>query len=309
MFSYWIHDWSPYLFQIGDGFGLRWYGLSYVLAFFTGYLLYAHLAKRGLGPLKPDQVGDFITWAALFGVILGGRIGYLLFYTPGELAANPLLFFKLWEGGMASHGGIAGLFFFTLYYSRRHRISWTGLGDNLVVVSPVGIFFGRVANFINGELYGRATTVPWAIQFPKELLDMPYASQEAALRQMKEADPAVMSLAQAVESLPYSPQMQEVFAAVLTPRHPSQLYAAFLEGLVLFTVLWLMRTQLKLRNGVLTGFFFIGYGLLRIVGEVFREPDAALTAGLTRGQFLSVFLLVIGAVFIFAAKRPRDDRP
>ena len=169
-FAYYLHRMDPVLLQLGESVAVRWYGLAYMLGFAAGYGLLAHWARRGIGELKPAQVADFITGAALFGVILGGRIGYMLLYPDGRaaLAENPLNLFKLWTGGMASHGGIMGLFFYTLYWSWRHKTSWTGLGDNLVVAAPVGLFCGRMANFINGELYGRTTDVAWAMQFPNE---------------------------------------------------------------------------------------------------------------------------------------------
>ncbi len=170
MLGYYLHDLDPFIFHLTENLGPRWYGMAYVLSFVCGYALLHWLAKRRYADLQPAQVGDFITWAALFGVMLGGRLGYVLFYKP-EMLREPLSIFKVWEGGMASHGGIIGLVLFTLYYARRHKLSWTNLGDNLVVVAPIGLFFGRCANFINGELYGRAASVPWAMQFPKELLD------------------------------------------------------------------------------------------------------------------------------------------
>jgi phosphatidylglycerol:prolipoprotein diacylglycerol transferase len=141
-----------------------------VLAFISSFVLFLWLAKRGYADLPVEQVGDFITGAALFGVIVGGRLGYVLLYNP-EMLRAPLSILRVWEGGMSSHGGMMGLLLFTLYYAHRHKVSWRNLGDNLGVTAPVGLFFGRCANFINGELYGRVTHGPWAIQFPKELLD------------------------------------------------------------------------------------------------------------------------------------------
>src|ERR1700677_1217334 len=172
MLAYYLHNLSPFIFRFGENFGVRWYGFAYVMAFICGYFLYTWLAKGGYSDMPAESVGDFITWAALFGVMLGGRLGYVLFYKFSDYAAHPLDIFKLWDGGMASHGGMLGLILFTFYYARRHKLSWTGIGDNLCVVAPIGLFFGRCANFINGELYGRPTTVPWAMLFPKELYDM-----------------------------------------------------------------------------------------------------------------------------------------
>jgi phosphatidylglycerol:prolipoprotein diacylglycerol transferase len=258
MLAYYIHRLSPFIVEFRPGIGLRWYGLAYVLAFVLGYHLYRWLALHRYTELRPDKVGDFILWGAIFGVMLGGRLGWVLFYLlPHEglqsVLENPVELIEVWQGGMASHGGVLGLMLFTLWYSRRHKIPWTSLGDSLCTVAPVGLFLVRVANFINGELYGRPATVPWAVIFPP--------------------DPV--------------------------PRHPSQLYEAFLEGIVLFSVLWILRTRVRLPRGVLTGVFFAGYALLRITGEVFREPDPAWAVGnFSAGQFLSLFMIFIGAAFI-----------
>src|SRR5437867_5498311 len=178
MLAYYLHSLNPIIFRIYDNVGPRWYGLAYVLAFVSSYLLFLWLAKRGYADLPPQRVGDFITGCALFGVIIGGRLGYVFFYKP-EMLREPLSILRVWEGGMSSHGGMLGLLAFTFYYAHRHKISWTNLGDNLVVTAPIGLFFGRCANFINGELYGRATNVAWAVQFPKELFEDSYLKDRA----------------------------------------------------------------------------------------------------------------------------------
>lgn len=305
MLAYYIHNISPFLVQFSENFGIRWYGLAYVLAFVCGYWLYRRLAIQGYSELKPEQVGDFITQCAIFGVLLGGRLGYMLFYDLDAFLQNPLIFFRVWDGGMSSHGGILGLAIFTLIYARRHHVSWLGLGDNLVVVAPIGIFFGRVANFINGELYGRPASVPWAVQFPTELYEASPEMVIAARNGAAAINPAWTSIEAIIENAG-SPQLNAHLAQILTPRHPSQIYAAFLEGIVLFTILWLLRTKCRLPNGILTGAFFIGYALLRITGEFFRQPDAPLTAGMTRGQFLSMFLILIGIGFLAAGLKNRS---
>src|ERR1051325_3119966 len=142
MLAYYLHNLDPIIFRIYDNVGPRWYGLAYVLAFISSYLLFLWLAKRGYADLPPQRVGDFITGCALFGVIIGGRLGYVFFYKP-EMLREPLSIFRVWEGGMSSHGGMLGLLLFTCYYAHRHKISWTNLGDNLVVTAPIGLFFGR----------------------------------------------------------------------------------------------------------------------------------------------------------------------
>ena len=286
-FAYYIHQLSPFIVRFGGNFGLHWYGFAYVMAFVCGYWLYHRLAVQGYGELPPEKVADFITLAAIFGVMLGGRLGWVLFYGLDKVRAHPLDAFKLWEGGMASHGGILGLVIFTWVYARWQKVSWPGIGDNLVVVAPIGLFFGRVANFINGELWGRVITSPhppaWAMQFPKEL-DV--------------QQPELVARAYA-----HDPLALQVLAGMLPLRHPSQIYEAMLEGVVLFSALYFVRTRMRAPVGMLTGLFMILYATLRIVGEQFREPDVGIpfTWGLTRGQFLSLFMYGIGAGFVVYA--------
>jgi phosphatidylglycerol---prolipoprotein diacylglyceryl transferase len=300
MLAYYVHDLDPLIFRIYDNVGPRWYGLAYVLAFICSYLVYRKLAQRGFADLPVARVGDFITGAALFGVIVGGRLGYVFFYKP-EMLREPLSIFRVWEGGMSSHGGMVGLLAFTFYYAWRHKISWTNLGDNLVVTAPIGLFFGRCANFINGELYGRATNVSWAMQFPKELNENVGEAQQA-IAACARIDPSLTSPDAIVAAVRHQPAVKEALRSILTPRHPSQTYEAFFEGAVLFAILWFVRTRMRQPNGVLTGLFFIFYAIFRIIVENFREPDASLILGVTRGQFFSVFLVAIGLAFVIVAK-------
>jgi phosphatidylglycerol:prolipoprotein diacylglycerol transferase len=303
MLAYYFVDFDPFIFRLWDDVGPRWYGLAYVLAFVFAYWLYRWLAKRGYTDLSPDKVGDFILSAAIFGVLLGGRIGYVFFYKP-EMLREPLSILRVWEGGMSSHGGMIGLLLFTFYYARRYKISWTNLGDNLVVTAPIGLFFGRCANFINGELYGRISHVSWAMQFPKELFDNAQLSKRAIFA-CAQIDPSLTSpdaILAAVHRPAFGGQVKEILRGILTPRHPSQLYEAFFEGIVLFAILWFVRTRMRQPNGVLTGLFFICYAIFRIVVENFREPDATLIGPFTRGQFFSFFLIAIGLAFVVVAK-------
>jgi phosphatidylglycerol:prolipoprotein diacylglycerol transferase len=304
MGALYLHRLSPFLIEFGSGsgIGVRWYGLSYVLSFLVANALLVRLARRGLAPLAPEKVGDFITWAALFGVLLGGRLGYVLLYDLPRLLSEPLSALRVWEGGMASHGGILGLVFFTLYYARANRVSWTGIGDALVCVAPPGIFLVRIANFINGELYGRETKMPWAVQFPTELNESPsllegtpYANlqPDAVLHQLRAG------------SGPDLAGLENALRDVLPPRHPSQIYEALLEGALLFAILWTLRTRFRLPTGVVTGAFFVCYALLRIAGEQFRQPED-FNFGLPRGVFLSLFLILIGAGFAFFGWRRGD---
>jgi phosphatidylglycerol---prolipoprotein diacylglyceryl transferase len=205
------------------------------------------------------------------------------------------------DGGMSAHGGILGLTLYTLWYSYRHKVSWRNIGDNLVVAAPIGLCLGRIANFINGELYGRVASVPWAVQFPKELYGAPADTVQQVLREASAINPQWTTIEDVAENVRNSPALREVLAGTLSPRHPSQLYEALLEGALLFAILWILRTRLRLPNGVLTGAFFVGYAILRMIAEFFREPDAPLTGLLTRGQFLSIFLVAIGVGFFISA--------
>ena len=321
--AYYLHDLSPDLLRITDTFSIRWYGLAYVLGFFIGYLLLKFLANRGYTEITPAQLPDFVTYACLFGVLLGGRLGYMLFYNLDEFLANPLVFFNIRSGGMSAHGGVLGLIVYTFVYARLKKVSWTGIGDNVVAVAPVGIFFGRCANFINGELYGRPAKVSWAVQFPAELTDPALPQRAEAVARCREiaadhGQPIADSVDAVVAASRGNSAIQDALREFLTPRHPSQLYEAFLEGLVLFAILWVVRVRWKnLPHGVLTGLFFLFYAGFRIAAENFREPDlgAEPILGLTHGQFYSVFMIVIGLAFLVTAllrgraQRARTSRP
>jgi phosphatidylglycerol:prolipoprotein diacylglycerol transferase len=308
LLGYYIHDLSPFLIHFGS-IGLRWYGLAYLAGFVVGILLYRRLAILGYSDLQPGEVSDFITMGALFGILLGGRLGYLLFYDAPAFFHDPLLFFRVWEGGMASHGGILGMVLYTAWYARHHRLSFRNLADNLVVVGPVGVFFGRCANFINGELYGRISHVSWAVQFPKEILLYSPDHLDRLLAKTVTIDPSFGTPEAVISGVASSAPLRELLAVEIAPRYPSQLVEACLEGIFLFVLLWTLRTRVRLPDGVLTGIFFIAYAAVRILGECFREPDAPLTGVLTRGQFLSLFMIVTGVLFLFWGwKWPRYPR-
>jgi phosphatidylglycerol---prolipoprotein diacylglyceryl transferase len=308
MIAYYLHNLDPFIFRISGNIGPRWYGMAYVLAFVFAFLLLRVLSKRGYLDLPPSVLGDFVTWVALFGVMIGGRLGYVFFYKP-EMLRDPLSILRVWEGGMSSHGGIIGVVAFTLIYSRRHKLPWTNPGDNLCVVAPIGLFLGRCANFINGELYGRVTTVPWAVQFPKELLERDAQGYLIHPEQVTQAITACAALDSTmttpeaiVEGVHKNPQVIEALRPILSPRHPSQLYEAALEGIALFAILWFVRTRFRTPNGMITGLFLIVYSVFRIIVENFREPDAPLVGIFTRGQFFSFFTVAIGIGFIIVAR-------
>jgi phosphatidylglycerol:prolipoprotein diacylglycerol transferase len=291
---------DPVLVQIGP-FAIRWYALAYIAGIVLGWRLARRLVVLGPKVATPEQVDDFVTWVTL-GIILGGRFGYLIFYRPDIFLRAPWEILYLWQGGMSFHGGALGVIVALYFFTRRQGLDWVAFSDRVVCVVPIGIFLGRLANFINGELYGRATSVPWAVQFPKELYDAPPETAREVLLEASQIDPAFTNIPAVVENAGASPELHTLLGNVLTPRHPSQIYEAFLEGAVLFAILWILRTRFRLPDGILTGVFFIAYALLRIAGEFFREPDAPLTLMLTRGQFLSLFLILIGVAFLVAAR-------
>ncbi len=313
MFATYVHDLNPVLLRITDAIQLRWYGLAYLMGFIGGFFLLRNLARRGLWVMKPEQTADFIAAAALFGVFLGGRLGYALFYDSSLLTSFSSKFpwwglLRVWEGGMASHGGILGLMIFTWIYAKKHKVTWTGLGDGLCVVAPVGVFCGRMANFINGELYGRvADGVAWAVKFPLSLIEQPVEVQSAAWQEATRIVPALAdtdSLDVLIATARDNPEVSAALGNFLPPRHPSQVYEALLEGALLFAILWFVRTRFpKAPDGLLTGLFFGFYALFRILGEQFREPDAEMVGFLTKGQFLSLFMFLFAAGFLFHAWR------
>jgi phosphatidylglycerol:prolipoprotein diacylglycerol transferase len=265
--AYWTHHWSPFLFQFSDNFGIRYYGLSYLAGFLAAAWLLKIYWDAGRSRLSPPLISDLMVVLVL-GVMIGGRLGSFLLYHPEQLWHDPLSFFRVWEGGMASHGGMAGVAVAAAWFSRRHKISFLHLSDLVTSTAAAGLFFGRVANFINGELWGKPATVAWAVIFPNSPLP-------------------------------------------LLPRHPSQLYEAGLEGLTLLAFMqWrFWKTNLvRERPGQLTGEFLIAYAVLRSIGECFREPDAALIAGLSRGTFYSIFLIAAGLFLIaLARRRPKAE--
>ncbi len=304
MLAYYVDNFSPFMVRFGPSFGIRWYGFSYLLAFFCGFLLLRWLTQRRYCALAPDKVGDFILLASL-GVVAGGRLGFVFFYRLENTLADPLSIFRVWDGGMSSHGGMIGLTLVVFLYARSQRISWLSLADNIAISAPVGLFLGRCANFINGELYGRPTTVPWAVQFPKEAIDLP-AIGERTMAAAQAVQPSLSDLDLMIEQARSNPALHNVLQQTLTPRHPSQIYEALLEGVFLFASLWFLRLRTRQPRGMLAGLFLLLYAFVRIVVEYFREPDAPLTGPFTRGQTLSVMLIAGGLCFAWYAWKTRD---
>jgi phosphatidylglycerol---prolipoprotein diacylglyceryl transferase len=258
-----IVHFGPYVighWSVGP-FAIRWYALAYIAGLVIGWRYCLSLAKRPPQVAQAQDIDDFLVWATL-GVVLGGRIGYVLFYNFPYYVQNPIQVFYLWRGGMSFHGGALGVTLAILLFCRQRKINLLAFADIIICAVPIGLFFGRIANFINGELWGRVTDVPWAMIFP--------------------SDPEHL------------------------PRHPSQLYEATLEGIVLFTVLWICQHRgLRQRPGATTGVFLMGYGIARIIGEFFRQPDPQLGFlfwGITMGQLLSIPLVIIGLWLLLRAK-------
>ena len=275
-------EFDPILFQIGP-IAIRWYALAYVAGILLGWRYAATLARRdhlwapGRSPATPVQVDDLVLWVTL-GVILGGRLGYVIFYGPlmdPPIWSNPLDMFKIWEGGMSFHGGAIGVAIAIILFARAQKMSMLKLGDLVAPVVPLGLFFGRVANFINGELWGRPTDGPLGVIFCNDRIRAMYSG---------------------------------VCPAGEMPRHASQLYEAGLEGIGLFLLLWLAVWKFKLlaKPGYVTGLFLLGYGLIRALLETVREPDSfmpeALSGGLTMGMLLSIPMILIGAWLIWRAR-------
>lgn len=253
---------DPVLIEFGP-FAIRWYALAYIAGLLLGWRYCVSMTRRPPKVLEPAQLDDFLVWVTL-GVVLGGRVGYVLFYNLPYYSLHPIEALKIWTGGMSFHGGTIGVVLAMFLFTRLRKIDFLRLGDILVCAVPIGLFLGRLANFVNGELYGRPTDVPWAMVFPAD---------EARL-----------------------------------PRHPSQLYEATLEGLVLFLVLFVLQRFTRARDyrGYLSGVFLAGYAIARIVSEFFREPDRQLgylAGGFTMGQILSVPVLIAGVWLILRARR------
>ncbi|MEQ3670932.1 prolipoprotein diacylglyceryl transferase [Pseudophaeobacter sp.] len=291
-------DISPEIFSIplfGMEFALRWYALAYIAGIVIAWRLAVSALKSPAlwpgqkPPMRPEQVEDLLTWIIL-GVILGGRLGFVLFYQPGYYLSHPSEILRIWQGGMAFHGGLLGVIVAAWAYAHRHGVSKLQMADLVAYTVPAGLLLGRLANFINAELWGRPTDLPWGVAFPGQ---------------------AAQACGQALGEL--------------CARHPSQLYEAAMEGLLLGAVLiWLTwRRQSLLRPGLNLGVFLAGYGLARFIVEFFRQPDAQFVTpgnplglawqlggyGLTMGQALSVPMIALGLYFALRRKPSPDPAP
>jgi phosphatidylglycerol:prolipoprotein diacylglycerol transferase len=253
-------------------FDLRWYSLAYLAGIFVGYWYLLKLIRQPGAPIARRHADDLVFYAAL-GIILGGRLGYVLFYNLGEYVRHPIEILKLWDGGMSFHGGVIGTSLGIVYFAHKEKLSWLRIHDYVACCVPFGLFFGRLANFVNQELWGAQTTVPWAVRF-------------------QEVTPFGLMLG--------------------PPRHPSQIYEAILEGILLFAILWWMfwKTEARYQPGKLVGAFILFYGCFRFGLEFIREPDQQLIAfaqatGLHMGQWLSLPMILGGLWLMLTAKKRR----
>ena len=259
----WVHDLDPVAIHFPASWGLRgvhWYGLAYAAGFLAAAGLLGRWRRQGLAPVRHAADESTLVTAVMVGVLAGGRLGHVLLYARDQFVADPLMVFQVWKGGMASHGGFLGVLLAGLWYARRRGVPFLAVGDLLCALAPAGIFFGRLANFVNAELVGRTTDVPWAVIFPHE-----------------------------------GP----------SPRHPSQLYEAFGEGLL--PLVWvLVRYPRRLPPGRLAGEFLLLYAVARIVCEAFREAEDGHILGLTAGQFWTLPLAALGLFLVWRSRRPAE---
>ena len=262
---------SPVALNLGF-FQLRWYSLAYLAGIFLGYWYLLKLLRQPGAPMARRHADDLVFYASI-GIIFGGRIGYVLFYNPGFYLANPVSILRLWDGGMSFHGGVMGTTLAIVYLARKNGLNWLRIHDYVACCAPLGLALGRIANFVNGELWGAPTNVAWAVRFPEVVNGVQLLGP---------------------------------------PRHPSQLYEAILEGLVLFAILATMfwKSPARYQPGKLVGAFVLFYGLFRFAIEYIREPDSQLVGfaaqtGLHMGQWLSLPMILGGAFLMATAARRR----
>jgi phosphatidylglycerol---prolipoprotein diacylglyceryl transferase len=301
-------DIDPVLIHVWGPVAIRWYALSYIAGLLLGWWFIVRLIRdrglwrnppfNGTPPATPETIGDLVVWAAL-GIVIGGRLGWVILYgtilcsvspdgamcagppgqpgLPYDFLAHPLRIVSAWQGGMSFHGGLIGMIVALMLFARRRRIAFLPLGDLVALAAPIGLFFGRIANFINGELWGRVTDVPWAMIFCNARIQM---------------------------------QNGGVCPAGMVPRHPSQLYEAALEGIVLFALLQVALRVLRAqeRPGLITALFFLFYALFRGLVEFFREPDAPFLGWVSMGQALSVLMFAVAALFFWLSLRREPAR-
>lgn len=336
-----IHHLDPVIVKIpGTLLAVRWYGLAYIGGFVLGYLTLLWLSKRNLYCIKPDKLGDFITAVCIFGVLCGGRLGEFFFYWLPEVGFSGLWddlvrsvqelrfpwVFRVWEGGMASHGGIIAVLLVAIWYARRHQLRLAEIADGLAIVCPIGLCFGRIANFINGELYGRIASAdcPLAMKFPGEFATLDPASKIRGLTALEHTMGAPLEsfcqtdadgrLTENLYDLVIrlsreNDAFRETLGEFLHPRYPSQLFEAVGEGLLIFIILIALRLGWKnAPAGIFSALFCFLYALARISTECFREPDADTWHGITRGQYLSFGVVALGIFFLLLAIKNKKEQ-
>lgn len=305
---------DPVAIPLPGPLDVRWYGLGYLISFAIGYFILRKLSREEFLRLDGDAISDLI-FALILGTILGGRIGYILFYDFEQFAANPLRIFRIWEGGLSFHGGLIGVLLATVWFARKNKLSFLNLTDALALAVPWGILTVRIANFINGELFGRiaSSDVPWAMRFPTD---------PAALRLMGADRMSLREREIRIEQA-YESGLWESIQSQVPLRHPSQLYEAGAEGLLLGLIVWAVYLIAKRRGkrfptGTYGGIFLLGYGLFRSIIELFRQPDAqfrgpndplgTVLGPLTMGQTLSA-LMILGGLGLLIWAFTADHSP
>jgi phosphatidylglycerol:prolipoprotein diacylglycerol transferase len=307
---------DPVALDLPGPLDIRWYGLGYLLGFTLGYLVLRSLARRGFLRVDPDAVGDLL-FGLVLGVIVGGRIGYVLFYELPDYRANPLDALRIWQGGLSFHGGMVGVLLACVWFARKHRVAWRNVGDSIAFGAGIGIFAVRVANFINGELYGRVASpdVPWAMRFPTDPVAQRLLGTDRA---------GGMRARELLVDRAYQDGTWERIAPQVPLRHPSQLYEALGEGLLTLAVVWTLylwnrRRGARWGDGAYGGVFLVTYGVARTFMELFRQPDeqfrnpgdplGTVLGPLTMGQVLSLSMVVLGIVFLATARRHHPADP
>lgn len=266
--THWVHNLDPMIIRFGDHYGIGWYGTAYIAGFYVALAIHYYYVRVQRSVLTGPQ-GETSLYAIILGIILGARLGYCILYVaPGELLRDPLFVIRVWQGGMSFHGGLVGVVIALWWITRKYRITYLQLADMVAPLVPPGLFFGRLANFINGELWGHVSHAPWAVIFPRS-------------------------------AAPGTPVNE------IPPRHPSQLYEAATEGLILFSYLqWrYLYTDARRYPGRIGAEFLILYACFRIFCELFREPDASLILGISRGTFYSLFMIAAGVFFWWRSGR------
>jgi phosphatidylglycerol:prolipoprotein diacylglycerol transferase len=282
-FATFVDAFDPVILHLYGPISIRWYGVAYLCGFVAAILLWLRASKTGRTSLSPTLLEELFTWE-IAGVLVGGRLGYMVFYDLPGFLADPLSILRVYDGGMSFHGGFLGVVLAMICFSRMRKISLWHLGDLGAAAAPLGLFFGRIANFVNGELWGKVSDAPWAMIFPKAPL---------------------------VEAVPTVYYETALASGLANPRHPSPLYEALCEGvllgIVMLVLFWRKGGALpKARPGLLSGLFLILYSFARIFCELFREPDASLFFGISRGTFYSLFMLCVGigiVLFVLTGKR------